>query len=143
MKRILTMAFALATLACGGSGDGGTGPSPSASIAGTYQLSTVNGAALPHTLYGVSNGPNGTNLTQLMAASLTVHSDGTYLANGTQEVWDGRNYSAPSYVASSGTYTSSGSGYSFTGGMVAGGAATLSGNTLTVTVSGEPYVFLR
>lgn len=71
MRRIIVCLLA-AALAC--RGDSGTNPA-SASIAGTYTLQTVNGAALPATLAQA-----GTSRTEVMSNTLTMTANATYTA---------------------------------------------------------------
>lgn len=148
VTRMIVLMMALALSACGGAGDGGTGPGASGSvsaIAGTYQLTAVGGTSLPHEMGGYANVPGqGTNLTELMAASMTVHSDGSYLVSETTEQWDGRTYSAPSYPQSSGTVTVSGGRATFAGGLLNLGTATTgSASVLGVSVGGVIWTWSR
>jgi hypothetical protein len=124
--RAAVAAAAVALLAaCGG--DNSTGPQ-NANVAGTYNLTTVNGAALPYTV------PHTTGTEIVEEASATLNADSTYsvLATGTV---DG---STSTIAADAGHYTVSGSQVTFTSTIISSAQYTASAtsSTLTATIPG-------
>jgi hypothetical protein len=124
--RIAIAAAAIALL--GACGSDSTGPN-NANVAGTYALSTVDGANLPYTV------PNtGDNAEVVQSATITLTSDSTYtaVANGTE------NGDPSVIITDAGNYSVSGSQVTFTSTIIQGGnyTGTVSGSTLTVTIIG-------
>ena len=71
MRRILSVAIAFTLAACG---HDTTGPSPTpSSIPGAYNLTMVDGQALPFTVFEV-----GAYRATLVSGTLILHADGTY-----------------------------------------------------------------
>jgi hypothetical protein len=124
--RAAVVAVAVALLAACGS-DSSTGPR-NATVAGTYDLTTVNGATLPYTV------PHTTGTEIVEQATITLNTDSTYsvLANGTV---DG---SQSTIAADAGHYTVSGSQVTFTSTLISSAqyTATATSSTLTATIPG-------
>jgi hypothetical protein len=119
---------AAAVVLLGACGSDSTGPS-NANVAGTYELSTVDGSSLPFTV------PNtGDNTEIVQSATITLTSDSTYtaVASGTE------NGESTSIIADEGSYRVSGSQVTFTSSVIVGGnyTGTVSGSTLTVSIIG-------
>jgi hypothetical protein len=123
--RAAVVAAAVAFLAACGSDS--TAPR-NASVAGTYGLTTVNGASLPYTV------PNTTGTEIVQDATITLNTDSTYsvLANGTV------NGSTSTIAADAGHYTVGGSQVTFTSTIFSGGQFTgnVTGSTLSATIPG-------
>jgi hypothetical protein len=123
--RVAVSVGALATLAACGS-DAGTGAR--ASVTGTYQLSTVNGQALPFTEN--SSGA----VVKVTAGSLVAESGGAFTETITRSTTPpGGGATTTATAAATGTYTVSGSVIVFTYVGASGPLGTLLG---TVTSSG-------
>lgn len=124
----LALAATLASVAaCGSDNNGGTGP---IDVAGSYQLTTVNGSTLPYT---IPNTPEHTII--ITGATGTLGADHSYTisATGTE---DGGN--PGEVVADNGTYSVSGSTVTFTSTPFGGASfiAVATSGTLTATVPG-------
>ncbi len=130
MNRFIILSV-LALTACGSSATG-----PGNSLAGAYELGTVNGAQLPAILSVA-----GSDTTYLASQILIVQAAGTYQTSGVEVLTHGSAFGTPVSVTSSGTYTANGSGYSFTDKTLGAGAGSLSHGMLTVNFSGVVYVF--
>ena len=73
-RRLAVLAMlALATAACGDDDDGGTEPTD---ITGTYTLRTIDGDALPFTLFTAAQ--NAGTKREVTSGSVTLRADGTY-----------------------------------------------------------------
>lgn len=145
MKRsILTAAavtlLAVGTSACGG--DKATGPG--GSIAGTYNLQTVNGAAPPVILLQI-----GAYKLEVTAANLVVNSNNTFSSSSTYRETDAGTTTTSTSVCA-GTYTRNGNSLTFTepetsnedcGGTYTGTWS--NGNTLTVALDAEVQAVFR
>jgi hypothetical protein len=119
---VLTVAIA----ACGGSGDGGTGPS---TTTGTYQLTTVQGKALPYRLYSDVN-----YSVDVADGSVTLTTDGNFLATLRSEERVENHLSVYSDTAT-GKWALSGSKVDFTLSDGSHTSATLSNHTMTLVDS--------
>jgi len=130
MRRLVTLALAAFSLAACGGSDKPAGPS--ASIAGTYTLQTVNGRSLPSTIFQVGN-----DKLEVTGGSVTMNENETF--SGVTALRETVEGVVDDYSAScTGTYTRTGSTVAFAeaesddcGGNYSG--TWTSGNTLTVT----------
>ena len=124
--RFAIAATAVALLAACGSDS--TGPK-NANVAGTYNLTTVNGQSLPFT---VTN--TGEDVEVVQDATITLTSDSTYAvsANGTL------NGSDATLLTDAGHYVVSGNQVTFTSTIFTGGhyTANATGTTLTASIPG-------
>ena len=128
--RSIAAVVALVALGACGGGDKSTGPS--GTIAGTYSLKTVNGAALPAVVVQI-----GADKLEVTSGSVTMNSDNTF--NGVTAFREtSSGVVDESSAVCSGTYSRSGSNVTFTetetedcGGSYPGTWS--NGNTLTVT----------
>lgn len=115
-------------------GDDSTGPG--SSIAGTYQLQTVNGQQVPATVVQAGN-----NKTVIASGSLILNQNNTFFAAMTIESTVNGLVDSETQ-ASTGTYTRNNTSIQFTseGKTVTG---TLSGNTLTVSDTDMTLVYKK
>lgn len=136
MRRRLAFALAMITsfvVACGGDS---TLPTQ-ASVAGTWNLSTINGSALPFTVQATN--PK----IEYLNDQLIVSANGTFTQTANFRVTN-NGVVANQPLVDSGSYTLSGTAATFrfnSDGST--GTGTISGNTLTVAQSGYSYVYLR
>ena len=120
---VLCIALLLPLAACGD--DDPTGPG--ADVAGTYMLQTVAGAALPATL------PQGVEVT---AGQVTLNADNTHSATITFREMEPQTITGTYLLTSNGGIVLKDAGGSELWG-------TISGNTLTLTAFGMPFVFRK
>ena len=142
MRSILAVALtalSIATLACGKDST-----APQASIAGAYNLVTVNNGALPFTFV-----ENSTYKAEIVTWRLTFSDNHTFSSIASTRVTSAGNASMLD-VTGTGTYMLSGSALTMVDGSSGGGsrAASLVGNTLTlvvdeISVGTLTYVFQR
>lgn len=129
----LTVAV-VAAIACGGSG-GPTTPTP-ASVAGTWNLQSVNGQGLPYILV-----QSGANKVEWTADQLLVGAGGTFTQTSTFRVTTNGQV-ATQTAGDAGTYTLTGTNVTFVfASDGSSGAGTLSGKTLTVSETGLSLVY--
>lgn len=133
-KMVAIAVLGLAAAACGGGDDGINEP---VSIAGTYNLQTIDGQAPPVVVYeepGLK--------VEITAASFTLAASGSFTAN---IVWRLTENGVVTTEADSfpGTYTVNGSTVNFAYSDGDSESATLSGNTLTFTDGGSTAVFRK
>lgn len=112
MRRLLLLTLPLALMACGSDSDTTV---TVATLAGTWNLTTANGAALPIT---ISNA--GGTKTELLGASVVVASTGTFA--GTQQIRQTTNGTATTLA------------------LPFAGTISLSGTLVTVTITGSAAV---
>ena len=128
---ILLAALALTVTACGG-GDS-TGP---ASIAGTYNLQTVNNAPLPFT-----TSQDATYKAEILSWALTLNDNKSYSYVFRGQSTD-NGQTTVNTITSNGTYTVTGLTVDmFDPGDNSHLAATVDGNALTIVVDGPVGVF--
>jgi hypothetical protein len=111
MRRFFLLALPLALIACGSDSNANTGPTL-ASLAGVWSLQTVNGQALPFTLSSA-----GGVKVELLSQVATVAANGTFAQVTTTR------------TTVNGTAT--------TNALPSAGTFSLSGNLITVTVTGS------
>jgi uncharacterized protein YceK len=141
MRRMLAIAYAVSTVVLAGCGsDGSTDPTQNlggdSALIGTWNLTTVNGAALPLLLQ--ESDPK----VELMSDQLVVLGNGKFTRSLLARFTDGSDSSTQTYP-DSGTYKMSGSSAIFTFTDGSGGMATLAGNRMTVSGTGIPFVYQR
>jgi uncharacterized protein YceK len=141
MRRMLAIAYAVSTVVLAGCGsDGSTDPTQNLSgdsaLIGTWNLTTVNGAALPLLLQ--ESDPK----VELMSDQLVVLGNGKFTRSLLARFTDGSDSSTQTYP-DSGTYKMSGSSAIFTFTDGSGGMGTLAGNRMTVSGTGIPFVYQR
>jgi hypothetical protein len=133
-KRLLAAITLVALAACG---DSPTEPT-AASLAGTWTLQTVNGAAVPATVAG-----SGANRTDVSKGSVVLTAAGSY----TQSV-DLVTYTSgqptTNTLGDAGTFSVSGSTITFT--SSAGGSpqtATVNGSSMSLSFQGSTVVYVK
>jgi hypothetical protein len=133
MKKIF-LAFLTLTLACS---NDSTGPTQT-SVAGTWNLQSVNGTALPFVL-----AQTGTNKVEITADVLTVTSSGSFTEITT--VRTTQNGSATTQTSpDAGSYVLNGNNVTFqfqSDGSV--GSGTVAGSTLTVSNTGLSLIYKK
>jgi hypothetical protein len=135
LMRKLFLALVALTVACG---DSTTEPTMS-SIAGTWELQTVNGAALPYVIF-----QQGTEKVELTADVFTVTSTGTFTELSTiRTTSSGQTQTETETDA--GTYTLNGTAvtFKFDSDPSSPGTGSISGNTLTVADAGFALVYKK
>ena len=134
MRKFLTVAvFALFT-ACGG--DSSTQP-VTASVVGTYQLSTINGSGLPFVLQAAN--PK----VEILGDQLVVNAGGTFSQNTSIRVTNGTAVTTQTLL-DAGTYTLNGTAATFmfnSDGST--GTATVGTNQLTIAEGGFSSVYKK
>lgn len=135
MALALVWAVALLT-ACDGDS---TGPE---SVAGLYILQTYDGMSLPAVLAGAGN-----NKLEITAGSVRLNSDNTYSRSSTLRHTQAGTVTTKTDTQAA-TYTVSGSTIQFSPGTIDGRSrmlppAPISGNTLTITIAGNPFVYTK
>jgi len=102
---------------------------------GTWNLGTVNGAALPYTVQS-------TPKIELVGDQLVVSANGTFAVSTQLRITNGTTITTQT-VPDGGTYSVSGTSatFIFNGGTT--GTATVSGNTLTVAEPGVSLVYQK
>ncbi|HEX6576074.1 MAG TPA: hypothetical protein VF042_13990 [Gemmatimonadaceae bacterium] len=128
------IAILLVTLAC--SGDS-TGPTQS-SVAGTWNLQTINGAALPFVV-----AQTGANKVEITGDVLTVTNSGSFTEITTIRTTQ-NGASTTQTVPDAGTYVLNGNNVTFqfqSDGSV--GSGTVSGGTLTVSQTGLSLIYKK
>lgn len=140
MRRYMLLALPIALLACGGDDSSTTTPTL-ASLAGTWNLQTVNGSPLPFTIAS-----NGTAKTEILSQVATVGSNGTF-TEVTQTRTTISGQISVMTLPSSGTISLSGTLVTITVSGSGTSTGTLNSNTmLTVndpTVTGGVFVFVK
>ena len=132
-RSVLALGFAFA-LAC----DGDSPSEPGANLAGTWNLTTVNGAALPFTLGG--GGPDVT--IELVGDQIVAYGDKTWIGTTTYRRTEPSGVSTVTQVPS-GTWNQSGANVtlSYAGGAIA--QATIAGDVITFSAPGVVAVYER
>jgi len=104
-------------------------------FAGTWTLATVNGSPLPYTVQS-------TPKIELVGDQLVVSADGTFAVSTQLRITNGTTITTQT-VPDGGTYSVNGTAatFIFNGGTT--GAATVSGNTLTVAEPGVSLVYQK
>jgi hypothetical protein len=132
--RKLFLALVALTVACG---DSTTEPTMS-SIAGTWELQTVNGAALPYVIF-----QQGTEKVELTADVFAVTSAGTFTQLSTVRTTS-NGQTETETIPDAGTYTLVGTALTFKfNSDQSTGTGSVSGNTLTVTDAGFALVYKK
>jgi hypothetical protein len=136
MRRFLALvATALALASANGCRSDSTGPS--ASLAGTWNLNTINGSALPVTIQAAA--PK----IEVLNEQLIVAAGGTFTQTGNLRVTDAGQVTNVPYT-DSGTWTINGTAATFrfnSDGST--GTGTISGNTFTVAGAGFSAVYVK
>jgi hypothetical protein len=133
--RILVCFLAVALLGCGGSEDFIDGP-PDAALVGTWNLTSVNGVAVPVTVV-TAGGATEVDSGRLV---LVDHSSGSlYFSNARDTATNGEQFNETGDVS----YSRNGTSVALTfvvGNSVITQGGTLSGDTLTMSYSTLPFL---
>lgn len=134
MRRLLPLVALAVAVACGS--DSTTQPTV-ASVAGTWNLQSVNGSPLPFTLT-----QTGSDRLELLSGVVTANANGTY-TEVAQFRTTVNGQSSTSTESDAGTFTLNGTAVSLTGTQTGNINGALSGNTLTLTEQGFAWVFVK
>jgi hypothetical protein len=135
MRRMLAIVCTAATvLLAGCDSDDTTGPTQS-SVAGTWNLTTVNGSALPYTLQP-------TPKIEILSDQLVVSANGTFTESTQIRFTNGTTVTTET-IPDAGTYSLNGTSATFIYNDGSTGAGTISGNTLTVAAPGLSLVYQK
>ena len=134
MRRLLPLVALAVAVACGS--DSTTQPTI-ASVAGTWNLQSVNGSPLPFTLT-----QTGSDRLELLSGVVTANANGTY-TEVAQFRTTVNGQSSTSTESDAGTFTLNGTAVSLTGTQTGNINGALSGNTLTLTEQGFAWVFVK
>jgi hypothetical protein len=133
MRRMLSIVCTVATvLLAGCDSNDTTGPTQN-SVAGTWNLTTVNGSPLPFTLQA-------TPKIEVLSDQLVVSANGTF-TESTQLRFTNGTIVSTQVVTDAGTYSLNGTAATFIYNDGTTGAGTVSGNTLTVAEPGLSLVY--
>jgi hypothetical protein len=134
MRRFLALALLLASASC--SSDSSTNPTPE-SLAGTWNLSTVNGSSLPFLLQAAN--PK----VELLDDQFIVSSAGTFTQTQNVRLTDASGVTNLPFT-DSGTWTLNGTSVTFTfTSDGSSGTGTVSGNSFTFGGPGFPLVYVK
>jgi len=135
MRRILVSVFTAATVllsACGS--DSTTAPTPT-SIAGTWNLTTVNGAALPFVLQASPK-------IEILSDQIVILANGTFTQSTQARLTNGTTITTQT-IPDGGTYSLNGTAATFVFSDGSSGTATVSGSTLTIADARISLVYLK
>ena len=136
MRRLISCMLFVVAAACGG-GDAPTQPT-SASVAGTWNLQTVNGAPLPYVAAQV-----GADKVELMSDVITAVASGSFTQMTQVRVTQNGQVTTQS-IPDAGSFTLAGTAVNFTfDSDGSSGTGSLSGNTLTVAEGGFAFVYKK
>ena len=136
MRALVAACVLLCTAACGGD-DSPTAPTM-ASIAGVWNLQTVNGSPLPFVA-----AQSGSDKIEVLGDAITVTANATFTQLTQLRVTQGGQTSTQS-VPDAGSYTLTGKTVTFTfDSDGSSGTGTLNGNVLTVAESGISLVYRK
>lgn len=135
MRRLLSLTLTLAAVLLVGCGsDGGPTAPTTSSIAGTWNLTTINGSPLPFAMQ--ASNPK----VEVLSDQLVVNANGTFTETGQLRLTQGGTVVTQAVVGA-GTYTLDGTAASFRWSDGSTGTATVSGKTATVAEGGYSYVY--
>lgn len=130
--------FAILLLALTAScGDNNSTNPATASVAGTYTLRTINGTALPFTLFG-----SGANKVEITSDVVVLNEGGTWTETGNVRTTTNGQATNESST-DSGTYTRNGTAITLTSAASGSLSGTVSNGTLTLTDQGLSAVYTR
>jgi hypothetical protein len=136
MRKLFLATYAFAALLIAGCGsDGSTAPTPT-SIAGTWNLTSVNGAALPFVVQAAN--PK----LEILSEQLVLNTNGTFTQTAQVRITEGTAVTNQA-IADAGTWTLSGTAATFVWNDGSTGTATVSGNKFTVGEDGFSFVFTK
>jgi hypothetical protein len=131
-RALLLTVLAIASVGCGDDGAG-----PDGSIAGRYELRTVNGNNLPYTLVALGN-----DRFEFLSGFAQVNTDGTFSVSFTTRQTVG-GQTTTTTDADSGTWTQTGNQLRFTFSDATTSTGVVSGNEITVIEGQVSFVFRK
>lgn len=134
MRRLMLALGAVTLLACGGDSTG-----PGGSVAGTWELSTVNGAGLPFTLIQVATPPY---RLEIMSDVIIANENGTWTGTTTFRENDNGTITTTSEPGN-GTWSQGGANVTINYSDGTSSTATISGDRITFTESGLTAIYER
>ena len=138
MRSMLVAMYAVTTVVLAGCGsDSITTPTPidNSAVVGTWNLTTVNGSALPYVLREEPR-------VELVSDRFVLLADGTFTATIAFRIWDNDSNVVQSRE-DAGTYSLSGTVATFSFNDQTIGTAAVSGNTFTLGGAGAPFVYTK
>jgi hypothetical protein len=136
MRRILAVVCTAAMAFVAGCGSDSPTTPTQASVAGTWNLTTVNGAQLPYTLQAAN--PK----TEVLGDQLVVLANGTFTESTQLRYTSGTTVTTET-VPDGGTYTLNGTSATLNFSDGSATAGTLSGNSFTIAVPGLSLVYQK
>lgn len=130
MRKLFVLAALALAAACGDS----TSPS---SVSGTYNLQTVNGAALPY-VFQAANPKQ-----ELVSEQLVLTANGAFTFNDVIRVTNTGSAPTTTPTSDSGTYTLNGNSIVFSFSGTSSIAGSIAGTTLTIFDSGLTAVYVK
>lgn len=134
MRRACILLVTLVLVACGG--DSTTQPTM-ASVAGTWNLQSVNGAALPYTI-----SQSGSDSELLTGDVITATSSGSFTEITTYRVTQSGQTSTQT-SSDAGSFSLNGTAVSFAFNSGSTGTGTLNGNTFTIAEGGVSFLYRK
>jgi hypothetical protein len=135
MRKLLLSIASLAIVGCGGDSTG-----PSGSVAGTWNLQTVNGSPLPYTAAFLAGPP--VYRLELVGDTFVAAENGTYTEAFTTRETDGTTVNTTT-ENDTGTWTQNNANLVITASDGTASTAAISGNTITVNQNGLVAVYKR
>ena len=134
MRRMLAIVCTAAVFLAGCDSDDTTGPTQS-SVAGTWNLTTVNGSPLPFTIQT-------TPKIEVVSDQLVVSANGTFTESTQTRTTNGTTVTNQT-IPDGGTYSLNGTAATFIFNDGTTGAGTISSTTLTVALPGLSLVYQK
>jgi hypothetical protein len=135
MRRLLLAFASLAVVGCGGDSTG-----PVASVAGTWNLQTVNGNPLPYTAIFIAGPP--VYRLELVSDVFVAAENGTYTEAFTSRETDGTTVTNTT-ENDTGTWSPNNANLTITASDGTASTASISGNTITLNQDGLVAVYHR
>jgi hypothetical protein len=134
MRRLMLALGAVTLLACGGDSTG-----PGRNVAGTWELTTVNGSGLPFTLFQVATPPY---RLEILGDVITANENGTWTGTITLRENDNGTITTTS-EPESGTWSQAGANVTITYSDGSAVSGTISDDRITLSESGLTIVYER
>ncbi|MFL5502173.1 MAG: lipocalin family protein [Gemmatimonadaceae bacterium] len=135
MRKLVLAIASLAVIGCGGDSTG-----PAGSVAGTWNLQTVNGSPLPYTAVFLAGPP--VYRLEIISDTFVAAGDGTYTEALTTRETNGTTVTTTT-ENDHGTWTQNNNSVTVTASDGTVSTASISGNTITINEEGLVGVFHR
>jgi hypothetical protein len=135
MRRMLAIVCTAATVLLAGCDSGDTTVPTQNAVSGTWNLTTVNGSPLPFTIQS-------TPKIEVVSDQLVVSANGTFTESTQTRTTNGTTITTQT-IPDAGTYSLNGTAATFIFNDGTTGAGTVSGNTLTVAMTGVSLVYQK